>query len=403
MSQASFVPSSKILNAYARVLVEYALNEGSGLKSGEVVQLAVPDVAKPLALALQNAVLKVGGIPLVRLIATGFEKDFFTLANKQQRTFFPKEYSREKIKMLDHQVSIIADVDPKELKDVDPKKIFEARNAKEQYRKWLFQKRDHGQFTYTIALWGVQAKADEVGLSLKKYWDQIIKACYLDAEDPVAEWKAINKQQKKILNKLDDMEIEYLIVKGEDVDLKVTIGGDRVWEGGSGYNVPSFEIFTSPDWRGIEGWVRYNQPLYRYGNVVRDIELKLEKGHVTQAKARIGNAVLQEMLKTKNADKIGEFSLTDKRMSRITHPMAETLFDENIGGPYGNMHLAIGMAYKANYRGDQSTIDEELWQEMGFNDSAEHSDMVSTTDRTVTAFMADGSSKVIYSDGMFVL
>jgi aminopeptidase len=113
--------------------------------------------------------------------------------------------------------------------------------------------------------------------------------------------------------------------------------------------------------------------------------------------------VLEEMLKTKNASKMGEYSLTDKRMSRITHTMAETLYDENIGGPFGNTHLAIGMAYKDCYRGDASVVAENEWEEMGFNDSAEHTDIISTTDRTVTAVLTDGTEKVIYKDGMFTL
>ena len=109
------------------------------------------------------------------------------------------------------------------------------------------------------------------------------------------------------------------------------------------------------------------------------------------------------MLKSKNADKLGEFSLTDKRISRITHFMAETLYDENMGGPYGNTHVAIGMAYKDCYRGNPSKPTQKEWQEMGFNDSPEHTDIVSTTDRTVTATMVDGTKKVIYKDGMFVV
>ena len=109
------------------------------------------------------------------------------------------------------------------------------------------------------------------------------------------------------------------------------------------------------------------------------------------------------MLKSNNADKLGEFSLTDKRTSRITHPMAETLFDENIGGPFGNTHVAIGNAYRDCYLEDSSKLSDIEWQKLGYNKSAEHTDIVSTTDRTVTAFMADGSSKVIYKDGMFTV
>ena len=49
------------------------------------------------------------------------------------------------------------------------------------------------------------------------------------------------------------------------------------------------------------------------------------------------------MIAQENADKVGEFSLTDKRHSRITKFMATTLFDENMGGEFGNTHIALGM------------------------------------------------------------
>lgn len=398
-----YEPSQEIINKYADVLVNYALNSGEGIKPGEVVQCVVPDVAKSMALALQNAVLRAGGHPMLRILPTGMEKDFYELANEDQIKFFPKKYFKARADLIDHQIYIIADVDPEELKNTDPKKITMARDARDLYRQWLMNKETAGKLTWTIGLWGVEAKAAEVGLTMEEYWQQIIDACFLDKEDPIAEWRELQKMQIDIKAKLNKMEIDWLEIKGPDVDLKVQLGANRIWESGSGRNIPSFEFFTSPDWRGTSGWIKFNQPLYRYGNVIRDISLRFEKGLVVEAHAEVGDALLQQMLKSKNANKIGEYSLTDKRMSRITHVMAETLFDENIGGPFGNTHLAIGMAYKDCYRGDQSKVTKKEWQKMGYNDSPEHTDIISTTDRTVTATLTDGTKKIIYQDGMFVI
>ena len=109
------------------------------------------------------------------------------------------------------------------------------------------------------------------------------------------------------------------------------------------------------------------------------------------------------MIARPNADKIGEYSLTDSRASRITKFMADTLFDENMGGKYGNTHLAVGMSYKDAYRGDPTKVKKPEWKTLGFNDSGEHCDIISTEDRTVTAILKDGSEKVIYRDGKFVV
>lgn len=398
-----YEPGETILKKYADVLVKFALNSGTGVKPGEVVQLAVPDVAKPLALALQNAVLEAEAHPMVRLLPTGFDAPFFEKASHDQLTFFPQKFTKERVALIDHSIAIIADPDPEELKHIDPAKIMLSRDSKKKYRDWLNDKEYAGKFTWTCALWAVQAKADMVGLSLKEYWQQIIQACFLDAKDPIAEWKNITSLQKKFLKNLNDMVMEKVHIVGEDVDLHISLGADRAWMGGSGRNIPSFECFTSPDWRGTEGWIRFNQPLYRYGNVIEGIELEFKKGLVTKATAKRGQQVLQQMLKSKNANKLGEFSLTDNRLSRITHVMAETLFDENIGGPFGNTHVAIGMAYKDCYKGDPAKVPTAQWRKMGYNDSPEHTDMVSTTDRTVTATLSDGTQRVIYQNGQFVV
>lgn len=399
----SFSPSPTIIQRYAEVLVNFALNSGKGVKKGEVVEAVIPDVAKPLALALQNTILKSGGHPIIRLVPTGFEKDYYTLANDDQLIFFPIEYYQQRAKLIDHQIGVIADVDPRELEKVDHSKMMKSRNARKQYRDWLTEKELQGKFTWTIALWGVEAKAKEVGLSLEEYWEQIVKACFLDKSDPIKAWQEIFDMQKKILKKINSLEIESVHVTGPDADLKIKLGADRAWFGGSGRNIPSFECFTSPDWRGTQGWIFFNQPLYRYGNVLKDIRLEFKDGIVSKANARVGNKLLQEMLKTPNANKLGEYSLTDKRMSRITHIMAETLFDENIGGPQGNTHLAIGMSYKDCFKGDASKLSKEDWEARGFNDSAEHTDIISTIERTVTATLTNGVEKVIYKNGMFVL
>lgn len=398
-----YQPAQQILQKYADVLVNYALNSGQGVKPGEVVQCLVPDVAKPLALVLQNTLLKAGAQPLIRLTPTGFSKDFFSLASQDQLTFFPNKYLKARVGLIDHNIGIIADPDPEELKTIDPKKIILNRDTQKPYKDWLINKEVKGKFTWVVALWGTEAKAKLVGLSLKAYWRQIVRACFLDKVDPIAEWKKISVLQRKILTKLNALNIQSVRINGRDTDLIIQIGSSRQWVGGSGRNIPSFEIFTSPDWRGTNGWIKFNQPLYRYGNLIKDIYLEFRKGIVIKADAKTGNKLLQAMLKSPNADKLGEFSLTDSRMSRITHIMAEILFDENIGGRFGNSHVAIGMAYKDCYQGDVKKLTAKDWDKLGFNDSAEHTDFISTADRTVTAKLLNGQEKIIYQAGQFTL
>ena len=158
----------------------------------------------------------------------------------------------------------------------------------------------------------------------------------------------------------------------------MTLGENRRWIGGGGRNIPSFEIFTSPDWRGTEGWIRFSEPLYIYGSLITGIELAFENGVLSQAKAEQNEELLLEMLATENANRVGEFSLTDSRLSTITHFMADTLFDENVGGPFGNTHIAMGKSLQHCYDGDPAALSVDDWERLGFNESVVHTDIVST-------------------------
>jgi aminopeptidase len=244
-----------------------------------------------------------------------------------------------------------------------------------------------------------KAMAKEVGMTLEEYWEQIIHACFLDEADPIKKWKEVFKQLTLYKNKLNKLDVEKYHVKGPDVDLWITQGEKRQWIGGSGRNIPSYELFTSPDWRGTEGWIKFNQPLYRYGNVITGVELTFKKGRVIDVKADKNLDVIKQMIATPNADKVGEFSMTDKRFSRITRFMGETLYDENVGGEHGNTHIALGRAYTDCYSGDPTKVSKKQWEKLGFNTSSVHTDIVSTAPRTVTAYLKNGKTKVVYKDG----
>jgi aminopeptidase len=120
-----------------------------------------------------------------------------------------------------------------------------------------------------------------------------------------------------------------------------------------------------------------------------------------KANAAKNGKLLHELIAQRNADKIGEFSLTDRRFSRISRFMAETLFDENFGGRHGNVHLALGRAYHDACSVDPKKMTKKDFNDLGFNDSPEHTDIVATTDRIVTAILKDRSEKVIYKGGEF--
>ncbi|MBM3261292.1 aminopeptidase [Candidatus Kaiserbacteria bacterium] len=404
----SYTPSKDILEKYADVLVNFALGGGKGIKKGEVVRVTTTESAKPLFVALHQAIVKAGGHMVSDYHLdddAGMQRTFFELAQNHQIDFFPAKYMRALVDHIDHSVYIAASNDPHALNGVDPKKIMRRGEAIKPYRDWRTEKEHKGKFTWTIALYGTEAMAQEARLTSEEYWDQIIKACFLDEKDPIRKWKDVYRALESYRRKLNTLspKIDRLHVAGPDADLWIQLGDKRVWLGGSGRNIPSFELFTSPDRRGTEGWLRVNQPLFRYGNKVEGIELHFKGGKVIKSSAKTNENLLKEMIKTPGANMVGEFSLTDTRFSRITRFMAETLFDENMGGPEGNTHIALGASYKECYSGDVSKMTKAQAEKLGYNDSSVHTDVVSTAPRTVTAHLHDGKTKVIYTKGQFVL
>lgn len=398
-----------IIKKYAQVMVQYAINNGKGINKGDTVFLVGQECSKDLYIAIAKEIYAAGGN-----IITNYQPDNirekslarFLLENgsDEQVGFFASSYWQGIVDAVDHILFIIAEPDIHVFEGLPSARISRMNSARAPYMAMREKKEQAGKLSWTLCLYGTQSMADEAGLSQEEYWEQIIEACYLREEDPVKKWKQVQQEIETIKDKLDALPIENLFIKGDDIDLTIQIGDNRKWLSGGGKNIPSFEIFTSPDWRGTNGHISFNQPLYYSGKRIAAVSLTFKDGVIVNASATENEDALKEMIAQENADKVGEFSLTDKRHSRITKFMATTLFDENMGGAYGNTHIALGNAYKDTYPGDMSAVTDEQWAEMGYNSCPKvHTDIISTTNRTVTALLKDGWEKIIYQDGEFRL
>ena len=397
----TYKPSDEVLEKYAKVLVNFALNSGEGVNKGEDVLITITECARPILDFLYVEVIKSGANPIINLVPDNLKKKLFEIGSDEQISYYPEKLMKGKIDQIDHMLTIIGEWNLKEFSDVEPRKLMLSQKAMAPYMKLRNEKENRGEFTWTLGLYATPAMAKEAGMSLEEYWDEIIKACYLDKGNPIEDWKKIQKKSYDNIEKLNNLKIDKIHLEAKNTNLWLKIGENRKWVGCSGRNIPSYEIFTSPDYRGTNGYIEFSEPLYRYGNIIKDIKLEFENGVVTKATASEGEQILKEMIATQGADKVGEFSLTDSRFSRITKFMANTLYDENVGGRYGNTHIALGKSFGDCYNGDPNSLSEEDWDNMGFNESAIHTDIVSTSDRKVTAYLSDGSKKVIFEDGKF--
>lgn len=391
------------LDRFANVLLWALKVARTGkFKKKDLVLLQYDPAAVKLAEILFDRVVAMGMNAVQRMgVTVAMERSFYQKANEAHFTFITPG-DRELLGALNGRIFLRAPDSLTHLKDVDPARIGKALVARKPLRDILDRREEEGLYSWTLSTLPTEELARQARLSVHDYGEQVINACYLDDADPVARWQAIYGEVKGIKGWLNSLDVRYFHMESENVDLRITPGHKRKWMGVSGHNIPSFEIFTSPDWRGTEGRYYANLPSFRSGNYVEGVRLTFEKGAAVKVEAETGGEfATKQLVMDRGACRLGEFSLTDKRFSRIDRFMADTLFDENHGGQYGNCHIALGSSYSTTYDGDPATLTKEAKKKLGFNDSALHWDLVNTENKMVTAHLTTGSRVVIYEGGTF--
>lgn len=395
--------TEKQIDRYADVLLWGLQTSRRGrIKKGDIVLVRYDMAALGLVEILYEKLLDRGLNPVPRAGGSAnMEKSFYKRGNNKQLVFLPPG-EQALYQHLNGGIYLHAPESLTHLSDAEPQRIAKAALARKPLRDILDQRESAGQFSWTLGLYPTKSLASHANLTLKEYSTQVAKACFLTSVDPVSKWQDIFNRALAVKKWLNKMKVAYYHIESEHIDLKITPGEKRRWIGISGHNIPSFELFISPDWRGTRGVYHADQPSYRSGNYVAGVTLEFKKGAAVKITADKGEAFVQKQLKMdKGACRVGEFSLTDKRFSQISKFMANTLYDENFGGRFGNCHLAVGASYADTYSGNPKELTKELKASLGFNDSALHWDLVNTERKRVTAHLINGGRISIYENGMF--
>jgi aminopeptidase len=331
----------------------------------------------------------------------GLTHDFYKYSDDKQRGCLG-DWEKTLYGELNGYVFIHAPASLTFMKDIDPKRQSQVAIAKKPLFDIRNKREEKGQFAWTLCTYPTEELARQAKLSVKEYAAQIAKACYLNEPDPAKKWAQVYKESMAIKNWLNGMGMDTIRTESASMDFEVKLGEKRKFLGVSGHNIPSFEIFTSPDWRGTKGVYFANLPTFRGGTYVERIKLEFKDGRVVRSSAAKGDDYVRKVLATdRGAAQIGEYSLTDRRFSKIDRFMADILFDENHGGKHGNCHVAIGNAYTDTFAGDPSKLNDAAKKKLGYNDSAVHWDMINTEDKKVTATLKNGKKVTIYEKGQF--
>lgn len=395
-----------LLEKYADVLL-WGLKEarkttgGQNYKSGDVILVHFEPESLELTEIIYRKILEEKMLPVLRFLGTPqMDKDFFTYASYDMLKY-TASWTKDMYRKANGSIFLSAPSSLTHLKDVDQKKIIMSTLAGKPIRKIRDRIEMDGKFGWTLCQLATDALAKQAMMTKEEYEQEIIKACYLDKKDPVAEWKKIKKESEEIKKWLNMMKINYIKIHSENIDLCIKLGENRKWVGVSGHNIPSYEIFTSPDWRETNGIYFSNTPSFRSGNYIKEVRLQFRDGKAFDYHALEGEEYLISQVEMDNGSgKLGEFSLTDKRFSPISKPMANTLFDENVGGENGNCHIALGASFPDAYSGDIKEF-KKVKKELGYNASSMHWDLINTEEKVVVAYLNGGKSLIIYEKGMF--
>lgn len=237
--------------------------------------------------------------------------------------------------------------------------------------------------------------ADE---ALVQLWQHLAWICKLDQDDPIAAWNARMADLTRAADALMKRRFDSLHFTGPGTDLTVGLLPTSrficaAFETIDGLphmpNIPSEEIFATPDPTRTDGVVRATKPLFTNGSLIEGLEVEFREGRVVRIDAdRNADTLRQLIQQDEGAARLGEVALVDGagRVGATNTTYFDTLLDENAAS-----HIALGSAYAfAAGKEDADRI----------NVSKIHVDfMIGSNDVSVTGVSADGSETPVLANG----
>lgn len=240
----------------------------------------------------------------------------------------------------------------------------------------------------------------EADAALAKLESQLLHVLRLDEDDPVAAWKERADTLVAAAERLTERRFDALHYEGPGTDLTVGLFAGASWQAArfataEGIphmpNLPTEEVFTSPDPSRVDGVVAASKPLVLIdGTVVRDLVVRFESGSVVQLDASSAQETMRTIVaRDEGAARLGEVALVDRegRIGALDTVFYDTLIDENAAS-----HIALGRAFPF-LAGDEETASR-------MNESDIHIDfMIGRPDLRVTGITAGGERVPVLVDG----
>ena len=408
---SDYTPDPKMMDKMASAVVRAGLN----LQKGQDLVMTAPVIALPLARAITAEAYRAGA----GLVTVLLSDDDLTLAryeNAHDDSFdaaptWLMNGMAEAFKSGAARMAIYAE-DPELLAGQDPAHVSRAAMAHSKAYKPAAEYISGFAVNWSICSypnpkWAARVFPDlPVAEATEKLAQAIYAASRVTGDDPVADWKAHTETLAERRDWLNAQAFDALHFRADGTDLTVGLGVNHRWLGGAVTgqngvtyvpNLPTEEVFTTPDNRRTDGVVTASKPLALQGNLVENIRMEFKDGRAVNATADTGEDLLNELIsRDDGAARLGEVALVPHKspISESGVLFLNTLYDENAA-----CHIAMGRAYATAIEGGQQMNPQEL-ADHGANDSIIHVDwMIGTKDMDIDGIGKDGSRTPVFRDG----
>ena len=393
-----------VLRQYANLIVSV----GANVQPDQVVAVEAAPEAKPLVLQIVGRAYEKGARYVDVMY---FDPDVKRLrdaaAHEATLGWVPPWLGRRMLDLgdLDAARIVLTPVVPPGLLDgIDP-----ARAAKDRLPtvRELFKTIDERSVAWTIspypsARWAhvvyPEARADE---AVERLWQDVVHVCRLDEPDPAAAWNERIEQIFAVASRIDALDLDALHFAGPGTDLTVGLlpSSRFAKEGGASHtrtgvrhvpNLPTEELFTTPDPERTQGTVAATKPLDVGGSLITGLRVRFDGGRVVEIDADTNaDALRGRVAADDGASRLGEVALVDRdsRIGKLDRTFFNTLLDENAAS-----HVALGDAYAAPVA-DPADLPR-------INESGVHIDfMIGSDDVDVTGTTKSGARVTILRGG----